>query len=163
MKTLLLMRHAKSSWKDMSLSDHDRPLKKRGREAAPLMGELLSNLDLVPEIILCSTARRARQTVEYLLHSLPFEGEVMYTRDLYHSGPRTYLKELRQLGDLFSIAMIVGHNPGMEYAVEEFSGEWERMPTAAIARIDFNVGRWDELEGGDVSGKLLGVWRPREI
>lgn len=162
MKTLLLMRHAKSSWKDMSLADHDRPLNNRGRDAAPLMGELLSSMDLVPEVILCSTARRARQTVEYLLHTLPFEGEVVYTRDLYHSSPREYLKKLRQLDDTFSIAMIVGHNPGMEFALEEFSGEWERMPTAAVARIDFQFDHWAEVDD-DVSGELSGVWRPREI
>lgn len=162
MKTVLLMRHAKSSWKDTSLSDHDRPLKQRGRDAAPMMGALLTELDLVPDVILCSTANRARQTVEYLLNGLPFEGEVIYTRYLYHSGPRAYLEEIHKLDDQYTRVMIVGHNPGMEMALEDFSGEWERMPTAAVARIDFEAGQWADISD-DESGILKNVWRPRDI
>ena len=162
MKTVLFMRHAKSSWKDMTLADHDRPLNRRGREAAPLMGDWLAGLDLFPEIILCSSAKRAKQTVKYLLHTLPFEGDVRFTRNLYHSGPHAYLEELQQLDEGIEIVMIVGHNPGMEYALEEFTGEWERMPTAAIAYITFDLTDWREISV-DESGMLKSVWRPKEI
>ena len=161
MKTLLLMRHAKSSWKDLSLADHDRPLNRRGRNAAELMGEFLNNQDLVPEAILCSTAKRAKQTVNFLLHTLSFGGEVYFTRDLYHSGSDAYLQELHKLDSGVSVVMLVAHNPGMESAIEDFCGEWERMPTAAIARIDFEIIDWSEVDYD--LGDLKVVWRPKEI
>ena len=162
MKTILLMRHAKSSWKETHLADHDRPLNSRGRSAAPIMGEHLSKIALVPDVIVCSTAARARQTVEYLLETLPFEGEVVYTRDLYHSGTESFLEEIAKLDQRYQCAMLVGHNPGMEMAVEDLTGEWIRMPTASVARIDFEVDLWDEITE-DSSGKLGDVWIPRDF
>jgi phosphohistidine phosphatase len=162
MKTLLLMRHAKSSWRDHRLSDHDRPLNSRGMKAAPLMGELLSGLDISPDMILCSTAKRAKQTVEYLLQRLPFEGEVIYSRMLYHAGDEIFSEELRKLPSGIETAMIVGHNPGMEYALENYCGEWHRMPTATIAQIEFEIVEWEEIEVG-AEGKLMGLWRPKEL
>ncbi len=162
MKTLLLMRHAKSSWSNAKLADHDRPLNDRGCTDAPKMGEWLASLDVVPELILCSTAVRAKQTVEYLLQSLPFDGEVIYSRMLYHAGDEVFSEELGRLGDEIEIAMIVGHNPGMEYAVENYTGEWDRMSTAAVVRIEFPISKWGELED-EPEGELTGLWRPKEI
>lgn len=162
MKTLLLMRHAKSSWSNPRLADHDRPLNPRGKSAAPLMGEWLAQQELIPEVILCSTAERAKQTVEYLLQSLPFEGEVIYSRMLYHAGDEAFSEELSKLGEDIAIAMIVGHNPGVEYAVDNYCGEWHRMPTAAIARIDFPISHWHELDQQD-EGELVALWRPGEL
>ena len=162
MKTILLMRHAKSSWKETHLADHDRPLNSRGRSAAPMIGDHLSRIDLVPDVIVCSTAARARQTVEYLLETLPYEGEVRYTRELYHAGTESFLEEVAKLDERFARAMLVGHNPGMENAVEDLTGEWVRMPTAAVARIDFAVEKWGEI-AEDSSGRLVGVWTPRDL
>ena len=81
MKTLLILRHAKSSWKHTNLSDHERPLNKRGKKAAPLIGQLLYEQDLVPDIILSSTARRARNTAEIVAEVSGFEGEIYYLDD----------------------------------------------------------------------------------
>jgi len=162
MKTLLLMRHAKSSWSNAKLSDHDRPLNSRGRLAAPLMGGWLTSLGVTPNVILCSTAERAKQTVEYLIQALPFEGEVRYSRMLYHAGDEVFSEELGRLGDEIETAMIVGHNPGMEYAVESYTGGWRRMPTAAVARIAFPIQKWGDVK--DIpEGELTGLWRPKEI
>jgi phosphohistidine phosphatase len=127
-----------------------------------MMGEWLAGLDAVPDVILCSTAERARQTVENLLQTLPFEGEVVYSRVLYHAGDEVFTEELGGLGDEIGMAMIVGHNPGMEYAIESYTGEWQRMPTAAVARIEFPISKWGQLEDLP-EGKLAGLWLPREV
>jgi len=97
MKTLLILRHAKSSWKDEALPDHDRPLNKRGKEDAPRMGKLLHDEDLVPELILSSDARRARSTTELVVEESHFEGEVIYSRDLYAAEPETCMEALAQM------------------------------------------------------------------
>ena len=162
MKTLLLMRHAKSSWRDHSLSDHDRPLNSRGKDTAPLMGKHLAEMDVLPDVILCSTAKRAKQTVEYLLQSLQFDGDVIYSRMLYHAGDEVFSEELSKLSDRIDTAMIVGHNPGMEYALETYCGEWHRMPTAAVARIEFEIDTWKEVED-EIEGNLTDLWRPKEL
>lgn len=162
MKTVLLMRHAKSSWADGSISDHDRPLNERGITAAGKMGELISEVGLIPEVILSSSSKRTKETIKYFLERCPFSGDVFYTRDLYHGGPEEILESLQQWGDGYSHVMVVGHNPGMEYAVEEFTGERERMVTAAIAQIEFEHGSWNELIE-DPSGNLVNFWRPREV
>ena len=90
MKTVILMRHAKSSWKDPSLPDHDRPLNKRGKRDAPRMGNLLNLEGYIPEVIYSSTAKRANLTVKGLLKTLNFEGEVTYLGSLYHGGPEDF-------------------------------------------------------------------------
>lgn len=162
MKTLLLMRHAKSSWSDGSLSDHDRPLNQRGVEAAGKMGSLISQVDLIPEIILSSSSKRTKETVKYFLEACPFSGEVIYSRDLYHGGPEEILESLQHWGEGYSRVMVVGHNPGMEYALEEFTGEHDRMATATIAQIEFDSNSWHNLLE-DSPGSLINFWNPREV
>ncbi len=162
MKTLLLMRHAKSSWKYPDLSDHDRPLKSRGKRDAPKMGEFLVSKDLIPQVILCSTARRAKETVEYFLRTCPFEGEVIYRRNLYHGGAEEFINAMQGLQNEINIVMIVGHNPGMEYSIEEFCGVDEFFPTTAIAYIQFEIDKWADMDS-NVGGKLISLWRPKEI
>ena len=162
MKTVLLMRHAKSSWSDTSLADHDRPLNARGRAAAPRMGEHLNGVDLIPDVILCSTAKRAKLTVEYLLRTCQFDGETIYSRDLYHGSIEDYLKMLQALDDKNQTALVVGHNPDMEYFLETFSGGWERMPTAAIAHLVFEINNWAEIKNVE-EAKLLNLWTPKGL
>jgi phosphohistidine phosphatase len=162
MKTLLLMRHAKSSWDNPSLSDHDRPLNKRGKRVAPRMGKLLGEVDLIPDEIISSTAKRAKMTVEGLLEACPFEGDVVYTRNLYHADVEEQIEVLQSLKDEVGIALLVGHNPGMEIFLEIICDESEHMPTAAIAYIQFDVGRWFEITT-DTYGTLKHLWRPKEL
>ncbi len=162
MKKLLLMRHAKSSWKDVSLSDHERPLNKRGKRAAPRMGLLLTDKDLIPDTILCSTARRARSTVERLLETCDFTGDVRYLEDLYHADYATYLDFLSDLPDEANLVMIVGHNPEMNQFLHVVCDVYDHMPTAAIALIEFTGDTWSALND-DPTGKLINFWKPREI
>jgi phosphohistidine phosphatase len=136
MKTLLVLRHAKSSWKDDSLADHDRPLNKRGKRDASRMGKLVKDEDLVPGLILSSTALRAQSTVELFVEACGFEDEIQLSRVLYAAGPEAYIDALNQVSGGYDRVMVVGHNPGLEELVEALTGEAESMPTAALARID---------------------------
>jgi phosphohistidine phosphatase len=162
MKTLFLLRHAKSSWKDASLADHDRPLNPRGRRDAPRMGRLLADEGLSPGVIVSSTSRRTRETVELLLGELPFSGEVVFQREIYHGGLEEFIDVLMRLDDEISSVMIVGHNPGMEMAVEDLTGNYVRMPTASLAVIELPILLWEDLNL-EVEGRLKNFWIPKEL
>jgi phosphohistidine phosphatase len=161
-KTLLILRHAKSSWKHIGLTDHQRPLKKRGKIAAPRMGQLLYAEDLVPDVILSSTARRAVDTAELVADSCGFEGDIQYFDSLFHGWPDSYIEVLQNLADNVESAMVVGHNPGLELLLETLTGAIETMPTAALAYIKLPMDRWSQLTD-ETEGELLGFWRPREL
>ncbi len=166
MKTLLILRHAKSSWSDPNLADHDRPLKKRGKRDAPRMGQLLRDEGLVPDLMISSTAIRARKTAEAVAEFSGYEGEINLSRDLYAFDSEPYLEALYGLPDEHELVMVIGHNPGLEGLVEFLTGEWERLPTAALAQIELPIHHWQELAGemGDLPpGRLVGLWRPREL
>lgn len=161
MKTLLILRHAKSSWKDASLPDHDRPLKKRGERAAAQMGRLLAEKALTPQRILSSTATRARATAELCAAACGYTGEIVATPEFYAAGPPAYLKALRQLDDAYQRVMVVGHNPGLEYLVELLTGQTALLPTAALARVELPITTWEELFTAP-KGTLAALWTPHE-
>lgn len=156
------MRHAKSSWKDPSIHDYERPLNRRGKRDAPRMGNLLMEYDLIPEIILCSSAQRARLTVNFFLETCDFEGEVQYLDDLYHADYMTYLELLAELSDKINLAMIVGHNPEINQFLELVCDSYDHMPTAAIAHIQLSCETWAGLTAIK-EGEILHLWKPREI
>ena len=162
MKTLLILRHAKSSWKDANLADHDRPLNKRGKRDAPRMGSLLREQDLIPDVILSSSAERAYKTAEAAADESGFEGEVILSRDLYSFGPEPYLAYLANLPDEYERVMVVGHNPAMEELLEELTGEYQRFPTAALALVQLPIENWSEI-GESEGGRLANLWRPKEL
>ncbi len=162
MKTLLVLRHAKSSWDDPGLRDHDRPLNPRGARDAPRMGKLIVEEDLVPDRILSSTAVRALSTAELAASEFDRGVEIESTRDLYLASPHTYLEVLAELAGDAERVMVVGHNPGITALVTLLSGVCEEMPTAALAAIELDIERWEELnEVG--RGRLLGFWRPKAL
>jgi phosphohistidine phosphatase len=162
MKTLLILRHAKSSWANASLSDHDRPLKKRGKRDAPRMGRLLWEEDLVPDLIICSSARRALDTAEAAAASSGYDADIEVTRDFYHADPETYIGRLRSLPKEVDRVLIVGHNPGMEELLEQLTGVRERMPTAALAQVSLSVDGWGDI-GLETGGSLVYLWLPRNL
>ena len=162
MKNLLLMRHAKSSWKDDSLPDHQRPLNKRGKHDAPRMGKHLQKQGVILDAILCSTALRARETVEGLLHEYTFEGEVEYFDDLYGADPETIISILNRLPDKVDTAMVVAHNPGLDYFLELVCDECGHMATACIAYVQYPLEHWIDLRPV-TKGELIHLWSPREI
>ena len=111
MSRLYLLRHAKSSWKDASLDDHDRPLAPRGKRASKAIGRYLRDRDVTPELVLCSSAKRARQTLERLG---PAGLDARIEPELYGAGANTLLARLREVPDEVASVMLIGHNPGMQ-------------------------------------------------
>lgn len=162
MKTLILMRHAKSSWKDSHLEDHERPLNKRGKKAAPLMGKVIHEMELVPQLILSSTAVRARETVEAVIDVCKYKGQVEYLDSFYMNEPTVYIDRLRTLPDEIERIMVVGHNPALEGLLQILSRQIESLPTAAVAHISLPINHWSELNN-DSYGDLIGLWRPKEL
>lgn len=162
MKNVLLMRHAKSSWKGASLPDHQRPLNQRGKRDAPRMGKFLQEQGILLDAILCSTAVRARQTAAGLLKKYTFEGEVQYFDDLYQAGPETIISILNRLPEKVDSAMVIGHNPGMDDFLELVCDECGHMPTACVAYIKYPIEGWLDLRT-ETLGELVHLWEPREI
>lgn len=162
MKTLLILRHAKSSWKISGQADHDRPLNDRGKRDAPCIGKLLLEKGLTPDLILSSTAKRTRKTASLVAESCGYQGEISKVQDLYLAGPSNYLDALRDLDDATDRVLVVGHNPGIEDLVQEFVGEFHHMPTAALAHLELEIDSWANLSIG-VKCKLRNLWRPKEL
>ncbi len=162
MKTLLVLRHAKSSWKNANLSDFERPLNKRGKNDAPRMGELLRREGIVPDLIISSSAERALATAEAVASACSYESEIKTTRQFYHAWPDDYVDVINSVSNECDRVLIVGHNPGIESLVEELTGEWITMPTAALVQIALRISQWSELslESTEV---LINCWRPKEL
>jgi phosphohistidine phosphatase len=162
-KILLILRHAKSSWKEPDLQDHDRPLNSRGKGDAPRMGKLLMDLDLVPDHIISSTAKRAKDTANAIAETSKYQGRIDLNHSLYASSVDAYLIALRFVSDDFNKVLIVGHNPVLEELVNVLTGKLEHMSTCAMARIDPKIRSWRDLCNQTEGGQLMGIWRPREL
>jgi len=162
MKTLLLMRHGKSSWKDETLSDHERPLKKRGRKDAKRIAMEMINHDLIPELILSSTAIRAKETVKAILSVLDEKIPVEFSRELYMAEPEDFVEILSALSNDLNVVMLVGHNPGMEAYLQIIDGNIEAMPTASLGQLSLKVADWKALSM-ETEGELIGFWTPKAL
>lgn len=160
MKTLLLMRHAKSSWDDPDLADHDRPLNKRGKKDAPRMGRWLVDAGLVPDLIVTSSANRARKTAELVAEACGHEGDVVVRPELYHASPDVWAEAIRELPDNASRVLCIGHNPGMEETLAAWTDEAVAMPTAAIAQLEAEIDSWRDFGTGLT---LRGVQRVKDL
>jgi len=168
MAELLLLRHAKSDWQDRRLDDFDRPLAPRGRRAAPLMGRYLASQGLQPDLVLCSTARRAEETLDLLLTALASKPEISYLKTLYLAPPSRLLAVLRRQSPDRSRILLVAHNPGLHHLALDLAGPGsrgaaarlaEKFPTAALAR--FRVSDWSSL--GEAPARLLDFVCPRDL
>jgi len=162
MKTLLVLRHAKSSWDDPALDDHERPLSKRGQRDAPRMGELVRQYALTPDVVISSDALRARLTAEAVAEAARYPGEILLDPRLYMAGPADILSLLPRVQEDAKTVMIVGHNPGLEQLVEQLTGERQDLPTAALAQISLPIDQWRDFKRW-MRGTLVGLWRPGEL
>ncbi len=149
MKTILLMRHAKSDWDDPGLADFDRPLAPRGLEDAPRMGRALARIGRLPERIVSSPARRARETAGLLAEAAGWEGEIAFEAGLYSASGDAWIRALRALPDAAESALLVAHSPGCEEAVALLLGSEAprplRFPTAALLCAESPADRWSRL------------------
>jgi phosphohistidine phosphatase len=160
MKTLLLMRHAKSSWASPGLPDKARPLNKRGKRDAPRMGQLLWEHGLVPECMLSSSATRARQTAEAVAEAAHFDGEIMFLEELYGAELEDYERALRNVPDSCSTSLLISHNPGLEQLLDALTRRTEPMPTGAIAWLRLPLEKWSDFRL-EAAAELVQVWRPK--
>lgn len=139
---LVLVRHAKSDWADEGLDDHDRPLNARGRRDAPAMARTVLRAGVRPEVVLASTARRARETAEAFARA--FDADVTEQPELYLAEPATLLAAARAAG--VDEVMVVAHDPGMSALVSRLADRDERMVTCAVAVFTWNDGTWDDVD-----------------
>ncbi len=160
MKNLLLLRHAKSSWKDDSLNDHERPLKKRGKKDAKRIAKVILENDLIPDLILSSSAMRARETVAIIIENLDTDIETIFSRELYMAEPEDFFEILSAIDNPHQIVMIVGHNPGLEAFLQILGGEIEALPTAGLAQLVLPLEDWHEISF-ETAGVLAGFWTPK--
>lgn len=161
MKSVLILRHAKSSWKHPDVNDHDRPLNKRGKRDAPYMGELLRDKDLVPDFIVSSTAKRARSTAKAVAKAAGYKGEITLNQSLYAASPTAYIDVLRDLSNKYAQVLMIGHNPGLEQLVDMLTGEEHTMSTCSLVHVQLRINSWNEMDY-KTKGRLLGIWKPSD-
>jgi phosphohistidine phosphatase len=160
MKTLYLLRHAKSSWNDRSLPDYQRSLNERGKQDAPRVGELLKERGLRPDAVLSSSAKRAAKTAKKAVAASGFEVEIQLIDELYLAPPAVYLDHLGRLEDDLASVLVVGHNPGIEELFFGFTGRHEHFPTAALAQLELSIDRWRDI-AADQSARVAWFWSPK--
>lgn len=161
MRILYLLRHAKSSWNDAKLRDFDRPLKKRGREAAEQVGKRLAAEKLSNPVIFCSPAVRTRQTAEIVLKSAKLMVEPRFDERIYEASLRELIQVVSEISDDKEVAIMIGHNPGFEELLSFLSGKHRTMPTCALAKIKFGDVSWKDVRAGE--GGLEWFIAPKEL
>lgn len=168
MPRLLLLRHAKSSWDDTSGDDFDRPLNGRGRAAAPVMGSHIAVHGLAPDRILCSSARRTRETLAALLPYLDDDVDIRLTRELYFAGEDRMIDQIRAHGGNATTLLVIAHNPGLQETALALVADAEapivakiaeKFPTAGLAVIDFPAMKWVDIEPR--TGKAVAFLKPQ--
>ena len=160
-RTLYLLRHAKSSWKDASLRDFDRPLKGRGRDAAKQIAKRLASEKPQPVLVVCSPAARTRETADIVLKHAGLKVDVNFVQRIYEASLRDLLHVVSEIPDDREVMLMIGHNPGFEELVAYLSGEHLHMPTCALAKIRLEVGSWKDIKAGD--GRLVSFTVPKEL
>jgi phosphohistidine phosphatase len=162
MKKLLLLRHAKSSHKDADVDDHERSLNKRGKKDAPKMGRLLKNENLLPDLMIASTAKRCRKTAEHVIAASGYRGQARFCGELYEAHASALVDVLASLEDNFGQVLLIGHNPGLEELLERLVGVYAPLSTGALAQVEIDVDRWAGIRN-EPKAKLLKIWQPGEL
>jgi phosphohistidine phosphatase len=161
MRTLYLLRHAKSSWKDATLPDFDRPLKDRGRKAAKRVGKHLKREKLSDPVVVCSPAVRTRETAEIVLKHAHVGAQVRFEERIYEASLRDLVQVVSEILDEKQLAILIGHNPGFEELLAYLTGEGRRMPTGALAKINFEVESWKDIK--EDQGRLAWFVTPKQL
>ena len=147
MKTLYLVRHAKSDWGDQSLADFDRPLNKRGKKDAPFMGKVLNKKGIVPDKIISSPAKRAKKTALEIAEKLNYHSkQIIFEEKLYDASSKDILSIVKNINEKFVTAMIFGHNPGLTLLNNYISNKYiDNIPTSGIVALNLEV-KWSEID-----------------
>jgi phosphohistidine phosphatase SixA len=160
-KRLIIMRHAKSSWKSSAATDHQRPLNKRGRHDAPRIGARLQELGWIPDLVIASDSERTRETWQRMQAEFPVSIKERFNSDFYHGGLADIASACTRLTGDISTLLVLGHNPGWEDAVANLSGQWVRMTTANAALLESGAEDW--ATAMDADWLLVDVLRPKEL
>lgn len=157
MKTLILVRHAKSSWDDFSLTDFERPLNDRGKRDAPMMARRLQGLQLIPDALVSSTAKRARKTAEVFARELGLaESAIHLTDELYLASPETIGRVVSAVDDRYQTIALFAHNPGItDFANQLGVARIDDMPTCAMYGVTAKVAHWADFLGSDKSFRFF--------
>jgi phosphohistidine phosphatase len=170
MKTLILMRHAKAGWVEPGMDDHDRPLNKRGGSAVPVMARWMEERGLHPDRILCSSARRTRETAALMREAVPSLPAPEISAGLYLASPGALRQHLTGLPGECNCAVVIGHEPGLSSFLRTLGGNtaapdqrraYDHFPTAAMAVLEVDVSDWVELSGETTEFVAFVV--PREL
>lgn len=155
MKTLLIVRHAKSDWKDENLIDFERPLNSRGKKNAPEMGLRMKRHGFKPDLIWSSAAQRAQRTAKLIAKAIKYpEKAIVFDEALYHASHRSLIEQIQQQDNKHEFIMLVGHNPGVSMLASALGNiTIDNMPTTAMALINFELETWSEVAMG--TGSLL--------
>lgn len=155
MKTLYIVRHAKSSWADPGQADFDRPLNDRGKKDAPRMGKRLKERSILPDLLLSSPAKRALSTCKKIAAAIGYaEGRIKTDKRLYHASSETLLDIVQNLSDKLNDVMIFGHNPGLtDFVNDVLDSSISNIPTCGVVAGRFTVNSWRDVENG--AGELL--------
>ncbi len=162
MKTLILARHAKSSWKQPELSDIDRPLNKRGKRDAPFMSRLMAEKSIVPDLIISSPANRAATTAKNFAEKFSFsDDEIILFDSLYLADTNEILDVIHTIDNSFDTIMLFGHNPGLTLATNYITDEYiDNIPTCGLVTIELAIDSWNEVDCG--SGKIICFEYPKK-
>jgi phosphohistidine phosphatase len=161
MKTLFFLRHAKSSWKDETLADIERPLNGRGRKAAKTVGAFLRQEGIVVDLVLSSSAVRTRETIELVIKASGFGTEVRFDERIYEADARRLLSVVKQIEPTKKSVLLAGHNPGLEEFLKLLTGENQTMPTGALSKVVLTASTWDGIKGRD--GSLEWIVKPKQL
>jgi phosphohistidine phosphatase len=168
MRRIWVLRHAKSSWDAPHLADHDRPLSARGRRAAEAIGRWVDETGVRPDVVVCSSARRARETLAGVLPGLGGDVQVLVEAELYTFHGEDLLARVRELPDDAMSALLIGHNPAVAELIARLAREGNRLaearakvPTGALACLDLEIDAWRDAAKG--CGVLSAFVLPREL
>jgi phosphohistidine phosphatase len=160
-KTLFLLRHAKSSWKDSTLPDFERPINRHGQRAAQTMGQFIKNEGIAFDLILSSCATRARETAEIVVQTAKLRIEIRYDERIYEAGGARLLDVVSQIENDRNIVLLVGHNPAMEDLLQILSGRLEQLSTATLAKLVIKTTKWKSVS--QKKAELEWLVRPNEL
>ena len=161
-KSIILFRHGKSDWDVIYKSDHDRPVSKRGIKAAKKMGKHLKKIDQIPSLIISSTAFRASTTAKTAMKAGEWNSKLVFEKKIYESSVHTLINIIKQQKDEYNRICLVGHEPTFSGFIERCNNSgWVNFPTASMARIDFNIKSWNEIDFK--FGSLTWLSRPKEL
>lgn len=162
MKTIVLFRHGKSDWNVHFENDHDRPINKRGINAAKKMGKYLADIKEIPELLISSTAHRTRETIELAAQSGNWKSECIFEPRIYGGSPNVLIEIIKNIDEKFNSICLIGHEPNFSSFISKSCNEkFHRFPTASMAKIVYNKDKWVNVMFG--SGQLEWIKRPKEL